>query len=194
MQTPKTDNRNLPSKMALRRYFLNKFHSVDPISVLDCCQGNGVIWDQLRKEFNVASYWGVDLKPKKGRLRIDSVRILQQQGWPQNVIDIDTYGSPWKHWKALLETLSQPTTVFMTVGQVATGTVGALDSRVLRAAGLHFKSTKVPAAFQMKLRETLTDFILTTMPEGVRLVELAESGNLPNVRYIGARVEPSPKA
>lgn len=111
----KIDNHNAHAKLELRRYFLRKYPG--PHHVLDCCQGEAVLWNRLREEFAIDSYWGVDLKRKKGRLKIDSTRILAQPGWIQNVIDIDTYGSPWKHWQAMLPNVSRPTTVFLTIGK-----------------------------------------------------------------------------
>jgi hypothetical protein len=90
----KTDNHNPKAKLLLRRHFLDKYHADGNADVLDCCQAGGLLWKEIRKTHQIARYWGVDLKPKKGRLKIDSVRILQQSGWPQNVIDIDTYGEP----------------------------------------------------------------------------------------------------
>lgn len=104
----KTDNTNLPAKLDLRRRFLRKYHAEDPANVLDCCQGDGVIWKTLRREFTIAGYWGVDTKRKPGRLRLDSSRILAQAGWLQNVVDIDTYGSPWRHWLAMLPNVKRP--------------------------------------------------------------------------------------
>lgn len=70
----------------------------------------------LRTEFAIAQYWGVDVTPKSGRLKIDSVRILGQPGLEQNVIDIDTYGSPWKYWFALTRNAHASLTVFPTSG------------------------------------------------------------------------------
>jgi ubiquinone/menaquinone biosynthesis C-methylase UbiE len=61
----KTDNHSPRVKLDLRRYFLKRYHAAgEPIRVMDCCQGSGVLWGQLRKEFDVAGYWGLDIKPK----------------------------------------------------------------------------------------------------------------------------------
>jgi hypothetical protein len=97
MVKAKTDNHDPRAKLELRRYFLRKYHGDGLARVLDCCQGSGLLWGTLRQEFECESYWGLDLKRKPGRLSIDSSRVLAQPGWPQDVIDIDTYGSPWKH-------------------------------------------------------------------------------------------------
>src|ERR1700756_3921286 len=99
----KTDNFNLEAKLELRRYFLRGYHQQDPPNVFDACQGDGVIWATLRGEFKVGFYLPVDLKPKKGTPRVDSVRVLDQEGWTFDVIDVDTYGVPWKHWFAILK-------------------------------------------------------------------------------------------
>jgi hypothetical protein len=186
----KTDNGHLAIKLDLRRHFLRRYHAAGGAQVLDCCQGGGALWGHLRREFDVASYWGVDVKAKKGRLKIDSVRILQQPGWPQDVIDVDTYGSPWKHWAALLANLARPVTVFLTIGQVATGTVGSLDMKCYQAAGMVFPTLKVPAAFGVKLASVLTHYVLTAVPPTVRIVEAVEAEAQGNARYIGVRLEP----
>jgi len=188
-QISKTDNGNLVAKLELRRHFLRKYHADGKASILDCCQGGGVIWSQLRSEFAVARYWGVDVKPKKGRLGIDSVRILEQPGWMQNVIDVDTYGEPWPHWFAVLRNLSQPTTVFLTAGKKNNTTA---SNQVLGLAGIRFKRAKLPLAIRAKLYGRLTDFAMFTIPPSVRIVEAAEAGmgRECDTRYIGIRVEP----
>jgi hypothetical protein len=193
MTATKTDNANLPAKLALRRHFLQKYHADQPPDVLDCCQGEAVIWDHLRREFEPATYWGVDLKPKKGRLKIDSVRILQQPGWPQNVVDIDTYGSPWKHWEALLPNLSRPTTVFLTVAQMLMvgGFQGKGSPEAARAIGLGPLTQKCPNVLLAKVTRLAVSYCLTrTCDYGIILVEAVEAISAGNARYIGVRLEP----
>ncbi len=189
MMAPKTDNSNPCAKLALRRYFLRKYHNEDTANVLDCCQGDGVLWTQLRGEFRLGSYWGVDTKTKKGRLALDSVRILQQPGWPQNVVDIDTYGSPWKHWKALLPNVQRPVTVFLTIGLVRAGGGGGLDTMAAEALGV--STLRLPPGISGKLHELATVSMLTSSRDyGIRLVETVEAVSTGNARYIGARLEP----
>lgn len=132
MSQTKTDNANLPAKLALRRHFLDKYHRDTPPRVMDCCAGSGVIWSSLRREYEVASYWAIDVKAKRGRMQLDSSRVLQLQGWQEDVIDVDAYGSPWQHWLNILQTVDHPVTVFLTIGQVMTG----LPKIVQRALGV----------------------------------------------------------
>jgi len=188
----KTDNHNPKAKLDLRRYFLRKYHADGPIHVLDCCQGSGLLWNQLRKEFEVATYWGVDVKPKKGRLKIDSTRILAQSGWPQNVVDVDTYGSPWKHWEAMLPNISQPTTVFLTVGQVSIG--GSPLLKVAKEA-LGLKEIDVPNAIGMKLNALATDYLLAEVYQSdILLAEAVEARSDGSARYLGVHVVPNKAA
>lgn len=187
----KTDNHNPAAKLALRRHFLGKYHGDGAASVLDCCQGGGLIWGVLRREFIVPNYWGIDLKPKKGRLKLDSVRVLQQPGWSQNIIDIDTYGSPWKHWLAMLPNIVRPTTVFLTLGQLQTGTVGSVGDAAIKAAGLTFPTLKLPQAFHVKLRDTFPSFALGQASLfGIMIIEALEAVSNGNARYFGLRLEP----
>lgn len=188
----KTDNAFLEAKLTLRRYFLVTYHATRRPRVMDCCMGDGVIWKKLRDEFEVESYWGLDVKARKGRLAVDSVRVLEQKGWAQDVVDVDTYGSPWKHWCAMLPNVTQPTTVFLTLGLVRMGGGGGVDSRLLAAAGIKFRR-QVPPSLTAKIADQLVPFALSlTSRYGLRIVEAQEATRSQNARYLGVRVEPDP--
>lgn len=185
----KSDNDNLAAKLDLRRHFLRKYHADGAARVMDCCQGSGRLWFQLRREFVISSYWGLDLKPKRGRLKVDSVRILQQAGWSENVIDIDTYGSPWKHWEALLPRASSPLTVFITLGFKNTmpRKVGDFERRVLGMGDL-----QIPDGIAMRLGSGSTPWCVgVAMQHGLRVVEAVEATPGKAARYIGVRLEPT---
>ena len=185
----KTDNFDPRAKLELRRYFLRKYHENDPPHVLDCCQGEGVLWKQLRQEFSLASYWGVDVKKKKGRLKLDSIRLLQQPGWRQNVVDVDTYGSPWKHWESLLPNAVRPTTVFLTIGLVRTGGGGALDRVAVDVLGL--SKLRIPPGISAKLHDMALPYLLTMgYRHGITLTEVVEAVSTGNARDIGVRLQP----
>ena len=171
-----SDNRDISSKLELRRYFLEKYHSgeeegvSDSIKVFDCCQGSGVIWTHLQEEYSVDNYWGVDVKAKKGRIAVDSSRILSQPGWKDNVIDIDTYGAPWKHWLCMLPNVVRPTTVFLTIGGQKNG-VRASSNVELKAIGVTL--SRLPGALRIKLaKHTLMHLLARACARyiGVRLM------------------------
>lgn len=185
-----TDNHNPAAKLALRRHFLRRYHADGRAQVLDCCQAAGRLWNTLRREFACASYWGVDLKPKKGRLKVDSVRILDQPGWPQDVVDIDTYGSPWKHWTALLRHAPDAVTVFLTIGMVKAGG-GNYDRAILPALGVDFQRLELPRALGVKLGELGVErCIAKARDHGFEIIECQEAPNTsPTARYIGVRLE-----
>ncbi len=188
MTARKTDNADPAAKLELRRHFLRKYHADRPPDVLDCCQGDGFLWRQLRQEFPVSTYWGVDIKARKGRLKLDSVRILSQPGWPQNVIDVDTYGSPWKHFEALIPRISRPTTVFLTIDQWQMGTDGA----ILRALGLG--GLTVPPGIAVKLHDLALSYLLTRgCDSNIIIIDAVEAVSIGTARYIGLRIEPAGK-
>lgn len=194
----KTDNAHPAAKLELRRYFLRKYHAETPPAVLDCCQGEGLLWRALRKEFPVANYWGVDLKPRRGRLSLDSVRILAQPGWTQDVVDIDTYGSPWDHWRALLPRVARPTTVFLTVG--ASGT-SPLRTRLSKDDLAMMGITGRVRALLSKMKGASGRFFPYLLPYalalpaeyGLTIVEAVEFYEPPvttwRTRYVGVRLE-----
>jgi hypothetical protein len=205
----KTDNHNLPAKLELRRYFLREYHPGAAVAigasdeprprVLDCCQGDKALWSELQKEFAVR-YVGVDVKPKKGRLRIDSARLLDQDGWGYDVIDVDTYGSPWKHWFAILKHGKKSITVFLTIGIVNIGGISSqADSETLRALGLDGLFERVKSC-GLKIPQSLSGLvpdkigfdacICAPLDFGFEILDLIESENIGgHARYIGARLQ-----
>jgi hypothetical protein len=185
----KTDNHNIAAKIKLRKYFLDKYHANGCRLVLDCCQGEGAIWKQIRKTHHVDRYWGLDQKRKPGRLKIDAARVLAQPGWTENIIDIDTYGSPWNIWDSMLPNISRDTTVYLTIGQLITGTVGSLSNSALKAMGLDSLS-HLPRGFHPKLGKISVSSCLTSVCKyGILLIEAVEAeSNNRNVRYIGVHL------
>jgi hypothetical protein len=198
----KTDNHNQAAKLAVRRYFLRKYHGhecADMLEVLDCCQGVGTIWRALRQEFVCDTYLGVDLKPLKGRLKIDSVRLLDQAGWKYNVIDVDTYGAPWKHWFALLRHAPHSLTVFLTIGIVNIGGISSqADNETMRILGLDTLFAKCKAR-GLKPAPSLTGLardrvglsacLDAARGHGFTLAECVEAENEGgSARYIGVRL------
>jgi hypothetical protein len=188
----KTDNHKPRAKLELRRYFLRRYHADRPPDVLDCCQGGGVLWRKLREEFPVASYWGLDLKPKKGRLKLDSVRVLQQPGWPQNVVDVDTYGSPWKHWEAMLPNVTRPVTVFLTAAWVISAKFQQYDRAAINAVGIPERIAKLaPKSLLAGVTRSAASWLLTSCcVYGLMLIEAVEAVSDGNARYLAVRLEP----
>jgi len=189
------DNSNLQAKLKLRRCFLDKYHSAGDANVLDCCQGTAVMWNQLRQEYDLAGYWGVDEKAGRGRIQIDSAKILAQPGWPQNVIDVDTYGTPWKHWINMLPNVTRPLTVFLTIGRSGPGPKRAkIPQEALGAMGLTIDGLSVMSLtghfFEMSIHYCLA----AALNHDLRIVECVEAFTTPvdrwRVPYMGVRLEP----
>jgi len=185
MMGKKTDNHNINAKLELRRYFLRKYHADQPPSVFDCCQGSGKLWGILRNEYQVASYWGVDVKPKKGRLKVDSSRMLQA-GVRADVVDIDTYGYPWKHWNAINSDLRSPVTVFLTFGLTNIGS--SVEKCAAEAIGV--SGLKLPSTIWSNIANMSASYCLTKHCEFSTIIEAVESLSDGNARYFGIRVEP----
>jgi hypothetical protein len=189
-RSKRTDNSFLRTKLELRRYFLRRYHAAGPTWVMDCCQGEGRIWDVLRREFAMSGYWGIDTKPKAGRLLLDSSRILAQPGWRENVIDVDTYGDPWKHWLGVCCNLDHPATVFLTVGYVPANGQGSISMAAKEALGL-LGLKHLPNALVARVHDMATPYCLNKARARLNIVELCEAephGRY--ARYIGVRLEP----
>lgn len=187
----KTDNHDPTAKLDLRRHFLSRYHADIPPAVFDCCQGDGTLWGKLRAEFLVRSYWGVDLKPKKGRIKVDSVRVLECGGWDFDVIDADTYGSPWKHYAALLPRVRKPVTVFLTLGFGRQPEGSSVCRYSLEAIGLAPLWNISPITLFSKCHSLFpVACIARALDLGLRIVEATEAESHGNARYFGVRLEP----
>ncbi|MEP0846051.1 MAG: hypothetical protein HRF50_04420 [Phycisphaerae bacterium] len=184
----KTDNADPAAKLELRREYLRTYHASQPPAVFDCCQGGGLLWRTLRAEFEIGSYWGVDLKPKHGRLKIDSVRILEQPGWSFDVVDVDTYGSPWGHWAALLPHTMKPLTIFLTWGSAV---FRACPSEALDAMGARFRRHRVAVTLGAAASELALDYLLDRARQaGRRITRCTEALAAGTARYFAVRLEP----
>lgn len=184
---PKLDNNNPQAKLDLRRHFLRKYHADGRARVMDCCSGGGLLWHTLRREFVVESYWALDVKPKRGRLSIDSSRVLAQPGWIEDVIDVDTYGFPWTHYGAALASVKQPTTFFLTVGNFH------LTPSDLIKDALGMGKLRVPKQLLAKLYHTAAPILLSPACHGrpdLRVIEARQATKLTS-RYYGLRIEPA---
>ena len=108
MVMSKTDNTNFAGKLALREYFLQKYHSEKccgsdrgPL-VLDAYHGQGLLWQELGKKYR-CKVIGLDVKPIKGTLRMSNLGYMQHFNLPYDIIDLDAYGEPWQAWDCVLE-------------------------------------------------------------------------------------------
>jgi len=197
-RSKKKDHGDLAAKLALRRQMLASYHGDGaPFRVLDACQGAGTIWGALRVDFPAARVTGLDRKAKAGRLRMDSVRLLASGRWDFDVIDVDTYGSPWRHWEALLATARRPVLVFLTHGQAGVPAASNVPREVSAAMGLDGLRRLPPT-----LRNTVgTKFGASyVLVRGVRASAVAVTAacqtqsrrghGLAVTRYYGLRLEP----
>lgn len=201
------NNSHLAVKLELRRYFLRKYHLVEgamksagasdlpahsktDARVFDAFQAAGVIWSTLRKEFNLASYWGVDLLEKKGRIKVDSARVLAQPGWRENVIDLDAYGSPWTHYSNMLRTADHSLTVFLTLGSRKGIQRRALTNKERAALGISFK---LPPGIGGALSDFVKEFMLARACDRFAVAEALEALPSTNARYFGLRLEMKPE-
>ncbi len=187
METTKTDNTRLADKIALRRWFLQKYHAERVPVVWDCCQGQRRIWDALRREFRVA-YQGADRSPRRaGGIKLESTRLFDLPGWRCDVVDIDTYGEPWRHYEKVCRTASAALTCFLTVGQVRVGG-GRCSEYVFRALGL---PDGTPHSLASEIAGEAIE-ILIWFPLGrLRLVDCREMPIRGRARYFGLRLEPA---
>jgi hypothetical protein len=182
------NNSNLPAKLELRRHFLRKAVGAgEALRVFDGFQAEAVIWTALKKEFTLASYWGVDLLEKKGRLKVDSARVLAQPGWRENVLDLDAYGSPWKHWLNALTTSDHSLTVFLTLRSRKGIQRRPLTKAERAILGIPFKL--LPPAIGSALSQVTDRWMLARAWDRFEVTEALEALPSETARYFGLRLE-----
>ena len=117
-----TDNQSLGSKVAIRRWLLERM-GVTEAYVLDVYAGAGLVWTAMEDHVTIRQWTRCDVKPRKeGTLAIDAVTALRRFDLSTyNVIDIDPYGDPWEAYAAVLPRLVRPTAVFLSRGTVGPG-------------------------------------------------------------------------
>jgi len=182
------DNSSLTTKLAIRKYMLDKW-SQEPIRVLDCCAGKREIWTALQKDYDVKEYLAADVKATRGNLRVDSRRLVADKDVCSrfDVIDVDTYGSPWTHWESIIKNCGQDVTVFLTMGR--SGGQKAVDGAALEMLGLN--GLDVPAGIRWRLADLCVSYCLTKCYDyGIILKEAVEtrSPGSGGANYYGIRL------
>lgn len=180
----KTDNADLAVKLELRRALLD---GLAPAAlVFDAAAGEGVLWGVLGRELDVRVF-GVDRKRKKGRLSIDSLRILQQPGLPYDVIDLDVYGSPWRHYYAALRNAARAELrIFLTAGSA--GLHGSLDREAWEVLGVT-RPEMVPAGFGARLSRWAAPHLLGAAVSLGWTIEQRLESSAGRALYYGVRLE-----
>jgi len=182
------DNGDLESKIALREHFLEKYHKGTHTKVLDCCAGQQQIWKRLRAKYDV-DYLVLDKKEIPGTLKIDSIVYLEAgHGIAFDIIDVDTYGLPYRHFSKAVQHLNKPTTFFGTVNAN-----GMTKPQAEETAALGI-TCKVP---DVLIREAATDLfgeILGAImhPHVIEYAALIVATRHTSMRtkYVGVRVVP----
>lgn len=175
----KTDNHNLDAKLAVRRACLPNGR---PLKVMDCFSGSEALWNVLKKEYDVSEYLALDIKRKRGRLKIDSLKVLKGQTWDHDVIDLDAYGSPWAHWhEVLISNRHTRVTVFLTIGSAV---FGRLSNAAVKAMGV---PAETPAGMHRQLTGKSVSYCLAEACKNDWVVDDAKESLNPggNARYLG---------
>jgi hypothetical protein len=189
-QEIKTDNKNLDAKIQLRRRMLDEAKFAEH-RVLDLCAGEGVVWRTMRQHAKLDDYVPVDLAPRLPGTIVGDVkdeRFLSAFDLSRfNIIDIDTYGEPWKPWSFLQDRLTANTAVFLTHGAVSTPGGSGVSNLVLERLG-------IPLAWNIPMKRDLSEFAAPYMlhPGKCAQVRIAKAWkiSLQNVTYYGLICEP----
>ena len=106
MTRVKTDNDNLSKKLAIRLFAMSRLvkPEKEPIRVLDCFAGDGLLWHHLQKKTGRhIEHTGIDTLPKLGAHYLgDNRHYLQRLPLDDfDLVDVDAYGVPYDQMKIL---------------------------------------------------------------------------------------------
>jgi hypothetical protein len=156
------DNRIINTKVNDRLEFIQLLGR-EKIHVLDCCAGDGYLWRSVSGLFGgEVERLAFDLKAGKGRYRLDSRRFLSTGNLSRfDVIDIDTYGSPYEHLFAAFgnPTLADTVVVFFTDILVRIGG-GSIQKKALEMVGLSFPGATLPKCFTAEIVRYTRSYVL----------------------------------
>jgi len=188
------DNGMLGAKLDLRRWLIQRvLEEGKGLHVLDCCAGDRVLWKRLEREWKPDSYVGLDIKRKPAPvLKADSVRWLRSMPLKATLVDVDTYGEPWKHWRTLLRAnwTHDRIGVCLTMGNGGKA-MGALGNAALKALGIPTTWRKrLPPACDAR-REAAVDACMYLAVElGCTVLDTREAGGANRwTRYIAVMLE-----
>jgi len=181
----KTDNRRLDLKVQLRRHTLDQAQ-LGAIRVLELCAGEGAVWRTMRRHVKVADYVPVDIAPRlPGTLKGDVMdeRFLSAFDLSRfTVIDIDTYGEPWKPWRHVFERLTRKTVVFLTHGTVSSPAGARISEFACEILGIP-KSWEIPRKQELAL--FAARYMLLAGEGAVCSIRKGWKVSLENVSYYG---------
>ncbi len=182
----KTDNHSLQDKVNLRR-LLVKEAQMEPLRVLDLYAGDGLVWQELRRQprydpdlspedqpraLQVQTYTPVDVvakQPGQLNLKISPRLIAGLNGDADvnaysgtdlgryNTVEVDCYGDPWEIWHELLFRIKQRTIVFITRGRVSYGQHGP-GSGKMPISKLAKRVMGIPESWNVPGRKELLDY------------------------------------
>lgn len=176
-----TENSNLPLKLLIRKKIINEA-KFDQLHIIDCCTAKEMIWENLKKHYDISSYLPFDIKPQlPGTIKMDSKEALRQMSLSDyNVIDIDTFGEPWEHFYEIINKINQKTAVFLTYGRVKVGG-GNISNFAKKIIGIPL-DWKIPITDEIV--EIFISILFTTISEYVT-IEKVYKVTLPRVSYYG---------
>lgn len=179
----KTDNRSLPTKLAMRTRVLQAA-GVTEARVLDVCAGEGRIWDAMRRRIAVAQYVPCDKTSRRpGAFELEAIQAIRAFDLAEfNVIDIDPYGEPWWVYFTLLPLLRVKTCIFLTCGM----TMPRMSLTMREAAGIP-RAWNVPV--DMKVLDYAVQFALAKTLD-YSIIEFACEAKSGFGRYYGLVVTP----
>lgn len=180
MISQQIDNSRLSAKVDMRRSLAK-----DGMTVLDCYHGNGVIWSKIAQEVKIRVI-GIEVKKGKGPIAIygKAEKVIPSLDLSKyDIIDFDSYGSPYEAMKKMFEnkSLKSGTICFYTYIQTGYGNVG---KKLLSYIGITDNMYKrCPTLYSNKGFESFKQFLFANGIKKIYNIYYKDIGSRKNYGY-----------
>jgi len=189
-----SDSQQFKAKVDLRLKLLRQYAEAGhKLNVMDCCAGKRAIWKQIGQKVDLDSYMGFDIMASEvNNIICDSIRWLKDVGISGNVVDVDTYGLPWTHYRAIYQA-KWPESEILVFLTASLGCESGLTTGELEAIGIPDDWRGQLPTISWELRDAVVAACIHSCREGAVRVKSGSmvtlSGNSSRDYYMGLWLE-----
>jgi len=154
--TRKTDHSYFEEKLKIR---LDNLPKANPLKVLDMFSGNGLIWEEIqRRTKREILVLRIDREVNKCGIYLMGENLKFNLNYGEfDVIDLDTYGVPFRQMEKIFDCPSKPKVLFITFIQ---SVWGVLPAKMLNTLGYTNKMIKkIPTLFYRYGQEKFLQYL-----------------------------------
>jgi len=184
----KVDNAFLCTKVNLRRNVIKKHFNKSSFNILNCCAAKNKVWRSLDEFYNT-SIIHLDLNPQfDGVIKCDANDYVQNNDLSKfDIIDIDTYGSPWDIFFNSIKSCTGTTVFFLTWGRTEKNLFN-VPNIIKQTFNFPKSSKKGRNPLCKYMEKNITSLLVRGYENGIFIKDVYEGFPQGNARYFGLTV------